>query len=61
MADEKNYPVYARIFKSHFCAIRSDDTPEDPHRIYLTNEVEETFELGPNDFTAYIEQSEVIE
>lgn len=63
MADEQNYPVYAKIFKGRVCAVRSDDTPEDPHRIYFYSEdiYTEGHELKPTEYTAYIESDEVIE
>ena len=53
MLDEKNYPVYAKIF--NLCAIRSDDTLEDPHRILLDSQ-DRKIELSPSEFKAEIEQ-----
>lgn len=63
MVDEKNYPVFARIFKGRICAVRSDDTPNDPHRIYIYDAdiYTEGHELRPSEYTAYIEKNEVIE
>lgn len=58
MLDEKNYPVYARTF--NLCAIRSDDTSEEPHRILLDGQDKE-IELSPSEFEAEIERNEVIE
>lgn len=58
MADEKNYPVYARTF--NLCAIRSDDTLEEPHRILLDSQ-DGKIELSPSEFEAEIERNEVIE
>lgn len=58
MADEKNYPVYARTF--NLCAVRSDDIPEEPHRILL-GEQSGKVELSPSEFEAEIEREEVIE
>lgn len=62
--DNKNYPVYARIFNGYLCAVRSDDTSSDPHRIYLydDNLAVEGKELEPTEYQAYlIKDGEVIE
>lgn len=64
MADNSNYAVFAKLFKNHLCAVRADDTPEDPHRIYFDeawNEQDEAINLEPTEFSAYIEQKEVVE
>lgn len=53
---EKNYPVYAKIFNLR--AVREDDTPEDPHN-YILEETEKW--LAPEEFQAFIEKIEVIE
>lgn len=58
MADEKNYHVTARLLIDRFCAIRSDDTPEDPHRIYFNSDdaIARSRELYPQEYIASIEE-----
>lgn len=58
MADSNNYYVTAMLYIDRFCAVRSDDTPDDPHRIYFNKEeiTARTRELYPHEYVADIEE-----
>ena len=58
MADNNNYHVTAMLYIDRFYAIRRDDTPDDPHRIYFNKEeaIAKTRELYPYEYVANIEE-----